>query len=149
MKILHTADWHIGQLFYEYDRSWEHQQFFEWLITTLQEKAVDIFASSENVFDQSNPFAASVRPFYSFLNRDNNPHSSLQIVVTTSNKNSVAKLEPTSPWESLNIHQVGLGDINNEDNMDYEMLFPCIIHTTKSKTGIWQPLSCDLMNTRH
>jgi len=27
MKILHTADWHIGQLFYEYDRSWEHQQF--------------------------------------------------------------------------------------------------------------------------
>ncbi|MFT4154073.1 HepT-like ribonuclease domain-containing protein [Parafilimonas sp.] len=27
MRILHTADWHIGQLFHEYDRTYEHQQF--------------------------------------------------------------------------------------------------------------------------
>lgn len=29
MKILHTADWHIGQLFHEYDRTYEHEQFFK------------------------------------------------------------------------------------------------------------------------
>jgi exonuclease SbcD len=30
MKILHTADWHLGQLFHEYDRTYEHQQFLHW-----------------------------------------------------------------------------------------------------------------------
>ncbi len=25
MKVFHTADWHIGQLFYEFDRTYEHQ----------------------------------------------------------------------------------------------------------------------------
>ena len=35
MKI-HTADWHIGQLFHEYHRTYEHQQFLSWLIATLQ-----------------------------------------------------------------------------------------------------------------
>ena len=31
MKILHTADWHLGQTFYEYDRREEHLHFLEWL----------------------------------------------------------------------------------------------------------------------
>ena len=31
MKILHTADWHLGQTFYEYDRREEHFHFLEWL----------------------------------------------------------------------------------------------------------------------
>ncbi len=35
MVILHTADWHIGQLFHEYDRTYEHSQFLNWLLETL------------------------------------------------------------------------------------------------------------------
>lgn len=35
MKILHTADWHIGQFFHEYDRTYEHQQFLNWLLGAL------------------------------------------------------------------------------------------------------------------
>ena len=29
MKVLHTADWHLGQTFYEYDRREEHFHFLE------------------------------------------------------------------------------------------------------------------------
>ncbi|RYY69053.1 MAG: exonuclease sbcCD subunit D, partial [Chitinophagaceae bacterium] len=41
MKILHTADWHIGQLFHEYDRTYEHQQFLNWLINVLRDEEIE------------------------------------------------------------------------------------------------------------
>lgn len=31
MKILHTADWHLGQTFFGYERVEEHQAFLDWL----------------------------------------------------------------------------------------------------------------------
>lgn len=37
MKLIHTADWHIGQLFHDYDRTWEYQQFLDWLIVKLHQ----------------------------------------------------------------------------------------------------------------
>lgn len=43
MKRLHTADWHIGQLFYEYDRSFEHQQSPKWLVVEVYQKALSMF----------------------------------------------------------------------------------------------------------
>ncbi|WP_461400570.1 metallophosphoesterase, partial [Flavitalea sp.] len=46
MKILHTADWHLGQLFHEYDRGWEHQQFLDWLIQTLKTEQIDVLLIS-------------------------------------------------------------------------------------------------------
>ena len=27
MKIIHTADWHLGQTFFEYDRKGEHTTY--------------------------------------------------------------------------------------------------------------------------
>lgn len=35
IKILHTADWHLGQVFHEYDRTYEHHQFLDWLVRKL------------------------------------------------------------------------------------------------------------------
>ena len=32
LRILHTGDWHIGQFFHEYDRTYEHQQFLNWFL---------------------------------------------------------------------------------------------------------------------
>ena len=32
MKIIHTADWHIGNTFYGYDRSDEHRHFLDFLL---------------------------------------------------------------------------------------------------------------------
>lgn len=45
MKFLHTADWHIGQLFHEYDRSYEHQQFLNWLVKTLVAEKIEVLLS--------------------------------------------------------------------------------------------------------
>lgn len=78
MKILHTADWPIGQLFHEYDRSYEHQQFLNWLVQLLQTKLIDVLLISGDIFDISNPSAQSIRMFYTFLNQTTTTNPNLQ-----------------------------------------------------------------------
>ena len=64
MKFLHTADWHIGQLFHEHDRTYEHQQFLNWLVETIQIEKIDVLLVSGDVFDLSNPSAQAIKMFY-------------------------------------------------------------------------------------
>jgi exonuclease SbcD len=123
MKILHTADWHIGQLFHEYDRTYEHQQFLNWLITTLEEKQIDVLLISGDVFDHSNPAAASIKMFYKFLNQASKANPAIQIIITAGNHDSASRLESPKPLlESSNIHIIGLVEKNAEGTIDYEKL---------------------------
>ena len=43
MKFIHTADWHIGQDFYHYDRGDEHRFFFRQLRAAIdrQDQRID------------------------------------------------------------------------------------------------------------
>ena len=108
MKIIHTADWHLGQLFHEYDRSYEHQQFLDWLVQTLQREAVDVLLVSGDVFDLSNPSAATIRQFYTFLNEAVKACPDIRIIVTAGNHDSASRLEAPKPLlESSNIHIIG------------------------------------------
>ena len=38
MKVLHTADWHIGQLLHSRKRYDEHEKFLEWLVTRIRRR---------------------------------------------------------------------------------------------------------------
>jgi len=123
MKILHTADWHIGQLFHEYDRSYEHQQFLNWLITILNQEQIDVLLISGDVFDLTNPSAASVRLFYTFLNQAVKNNPALQIIVTAGNHDSPSRLESPKPLlESSNIHIIGLIEKDENGEIDYSKI---------------------------
>lgn len=132
MKILHTADWHIGQSFHEYDRTYEHQQFLSWLVDTIQEEQVDVMLISGDVFDLSNPSAASIKMFYSFLNKAVRAMPNLQIIVTAGNHDSASRLESPKPLlESSNIHIIGLIEKKDDGSIDCEKL----IVPLKDKSG--------------
>lgn len=137
MKILHTADWHIGQLFHEYDRTYEHQQFLNWLVHTLQDEKIDILLISGDVFDISNPAAASIKMFYSFLNSATKANPDLQIIITAGNHDSASRLEAPKPLlESSNVHIIGLVEKDATGNIDYEkLLVPIYDHSGNIK--IW------------
>ncbi len=123
MKFLHTADWHIGQLFYEYDRTHEHHQFLNWLLETLINEQIDVLLISGDVFDLSNPSAASIKMFYSFLNGAVKGNSDLQIIVTAGNHDSAARLESPKPLlESSNIHIVGVIEKEEDGRIDYSKI---------------------------
>ena len=41
MKLIHTADWHLGNTFHGYDRTQEHRHFLDWLLDRLREQQPD------------------------------------------------------------------------------------------------------------
>jgi exonuclease SbcD len=137
MNIIHTADWHLGQLFHNYDRSAEHEHFLNWLLQILKEKEIDALLISGDVFDHANPSTVAVKMFYRFLNWATNQNPKLQIVITAGNHDSPARLESPKPLiESSNITIVGLIPRTETGAIDYEKL--CI--PLKNREGIQEAL---------
>lgn len=136
MKILHSADWHIGQYFFGYDRRQEHIHFFDWLKQTIREQQADVLLVAGDVFDSPNPSAESQKIYYRFLKEAaaQNPH--LQIIITAGNHDSAARLEAPNPLlEEMNIHIKGLVKKNAEGEIDYQSLF--IPLKENGKTVAW------------
>ena len=108
MKILHTADWHIGQRLHERSRLDEHEQFLDWLLETIEKYNVDLLLVSGDIFDTSLPSAAATNLYYRFLYRLFN-ETDAYTVITAGNHDSARHLE--APREFLKmgrIHVVGL-----------------------------------------
>lgn len=97
IRILHTADWHLGQTFFGYDRTEEQEHFLSWLSSRLKENEIDVLIIAGDVFDVSNPSAASQRMFYRFLHEVTEENPSLQVVAVAGNHDSAARLEAPLP----------------------------------------------------
>jgi exonuclease SbcD len=123
MKILHTADWHLGQLFHEYDRTFEHQKFLDWLLETIKTEEIEVLLVSGDVFDVSNPAAASIKMFYTFLKNATQENPDLQVIITAGNHDSASRLEAPKPLlESSKIHIVGTVEKNSDGTINYDKL---------------------------
>ncbi len=96
IRILHTADWHLGQTFFGYDRTEEHGVFLNWL-AEVRQKEIDALIIAGDVFDVSNPSAASQSMYYQFIYRVTAENPYLQIVIVAGNHDSAARLEAPLP----------------------------------------------------
>ena len=104
MKIIHTADWHIGQTFFGYDRFQEHQYFLDWLTDQITTQQIDVLLISGDIFDVANPSAQAQRQFYRFLRRVTEQNPGLQIILIAGNHDSASRLETPIPLlEEMNI----------------------------------------------
>ena len=97
IRILHTADWHLGQTFFGYDRITEHEYFLQWLADTIQANEIDALLVAGDVFDVSNPSATSQRLLYRFIHRVTAENPQLQLVFVAGNHDSAARLEAPLP----------------------------------------------------
>lgn len=97
IRILHTADWHLGQTFFGYDRTEEHETFLNWLAEEIRQKEIDALIIAGDVFDVSNPSAASQSMYYRFIYRVTAENPYLQIVIVAGNHDSAARLEAPLP----------------------------------------------------
>ena len=122
IRILHTADWHLGQTFFGYDRTQEHEHFLDWLAGVLTKNKIDVLIVAGDVFDVSNPSAASQRMFYRFIHRVTTENPRLQLVVVAGNHDSAARLE--SPLPLLQEMRTEIRGIVRKQNgkIDYEHL---------------------------
>ena len=114
MRILHTSDWHLGQSLSQFDRSFEHAQFLAWLLDTLVAEAVDVLLIAGDVFDSSNPSAASQSQLYQFLTAARKRLPRLNIVMTAGNHDAPARLEAPAPFLAL-LDAVVIGLIGRAD----------------------------------
>lgn len=123
MKIIHTADWHLGQTFFDYDRKAEHQAFLKWLRGKIRESSADVLLVAGDVFDSPNPSAESQRMYYHFLRDVTAENPELQIIIIAGNHDSAARLEAPNPLlESMNIAVRGIIKRTDTGEIDYDYL---------------------------
>ncbi len=117
MKILHTADWHLGQKFLYNDRESEHQKALEWLLELIKREDVDLLIIAGDVFDIGNPPNYARSMYYNFLvnlQRTCCRH----VVIIGGNHDSPAMLNaPREVLKTLNIHVIGAATGNLEDEI--------------------------------
>lgn len=104
MRILHTADWHLGHTLREHARTAEHAHFLDWLVATVAEREVDALLIAGDVFDGANPQPAAWRMWFEFLGRLKRTRPNVQVVVVAGNHDSPARLE--APRELLRAFDV-------------------------------------------
>lgn len=117
MKLLHTADLHLGQVIYQnYDRVDEHEHFFRQLITWCKSESPDALIVSGDIFDISQPGAA-VKKF--FTDRFVEIHSAcpnMEIVIISGNHDSASRIqENSSVWKFVRSHLIGLTPTMDEN----------------------------------
>jgi DNA repair protein SbcD/Mre11 len=132
LKVFHTADWHLGQTFFGFDRDFEHTRFLDWLIVELEAHQPDAMIIAGDIFDTINPSAVAQRRFYNFLANAHAALPHLKIVITAGNHDAAARLEaPADLLDSLNISVVGTVKRDDDGEIDYsKFLVPL-----KSRSG--------------
>ncbi|MFO1485096.1 MAG: exonuclease SbcCD subunit D C-terminal domain-containing protein [Verrucomicrobiaceae bacterium] len=107
MRILHTADWHLGARLVERDRLPEHAAFADWLIDTLRSEKIDALLLSGDVFDAANPPQDAVALYFDFLKRLADLKT-VKAVITGGNHDSASHLNaPRELLRRFDVHVFG------------------------------------------
>jgi exonuclease SbcD len=106
MKLIHTADWHLGQLFYQNNREEEHEFFFQQLINIIKEEKPDALVVSGDIFHTASPTVTSQRQYYHLLVELSKIDEDLQVIIVAGNHDSPSRLE--APRELLNAFNVSV-----------------------------------------
>lgn len=111
MKIIHTADWHIGHELYGYDREEEFDCFFTQLADLMEKEKPDALLVSGDVYDSYMPSNAAVRQLNTALLSLHEASPETEIILTAGNHDSGLRLEAAAPpWLSHRIHLIGTID---------------------------------------
>ncbi len=98
LRVLHTADWHLGHTLHGIERIYEHEKLVAWVVDTIERESVDAVLIAGDVFDAANPPTEAQALWYRFLVESWRRVPHLQVVVTGGNHDSAARLDATDPF---------------------------------------------------
>lgn len=109
MKLIHTADLHIGQVIYQnYDRTDEHDHYFRQLKAWCKQHRPDALVVSGDLFDIQQPSAASRKVFNDYFVELHRSCPDMSIVITAGNHDSASRVQADSAiWTLANTTVVG------------------------------------------
>ena len=67
MRVLHTSDWHLGNVLHEHHRVAEEIKFLDWIYKKIVELQVDVLVISGDIFDTTAPGNLVQERYYRFL----------------------------------------------------------------------------------
>ena len=121
MKFIHTADWHLGNMMHDIDRTRETEAFLEWLKTKIATVGAEALVIAGDIFDVVNPSNAAKKQYYRFLASLLATKCS-NVVIVGGNHDSGALLDaPSEIFEALNIKVVGSINNRNVDDLVVEL----------------------------
>lgn len=108
MRILHTADWHLGQRFHDQRRAEDEAHALDQVVTLARQRRVDAVLVAGDIFDTANPGAEEQRRYYRCLKRLVSDAGVPTVVVTGGNHDSALRLDgPRELLDVLGIRVVG------------------------------------------
>ena len=117
MKILHTADWHLGHRLHEQSQFEEQTLFLDWIEAYILDQKIDVLLISGDVFDTGSPSNQSLEMYYSFLVKLKGS-TCKSIIITGGNHDSPGTLNaPKHILDALSIKVVGKATENIEDEV--------------------------------
>ena len=117
MRILHTSDWHIGQVLnFHYDRQEEHQLFFDQLCSIIEQERPDALIVSGDIYDKNTPGNSSMRFLSDNLLRICDLAPEMPLVLTAGNHDSSSRIESMSGvWRRVNTYFIGAAERVGEE----------------------------------
>lgn len=117
MKILHTADWHIGRSLYGRKRYDECESFLNWLANTIHQENVETLLVAGDIFDNTAPSNRAQELYYRFL-RQVADSPCRHVIIVAGNHDSPSFLNaPKELLKALHVHVVGCASENPEEEV--------------------------------
>jgi exonuclease SbcD len=108
LRILHTADWHLGHTLRGYPRDFEQAAVLNSLIEIIQQREIDTLLIAGDIFDSQHPSGESQSLFYRTLARLHAARPAMNTVIIAGNHDAAGRLEAPHPLlESFNVRIVG------------------------------------------
>ncbi|MFC4871256.1 metallophosphoesterase family protein [Negadavirga shengliensis] len=96
IKILHTADWHLGKKLQEFSRIEEQQEVIDEIVQIAEREDVDLVLLAGDIFDTFNPSHEAIELLYKALKRLSNG-GKRPIVAISGNHDSTQFVEAPDP----------------------------------------------------
>ncbi|MBF0448606.1 MAG: exonuclease SbcCD subunit D C-terminal domain-containing protein [Magnetococcales bacterium] len=131
MKIIHTADWHLGHELHGFSRFREQGAFLDWLRECIQEQEADVLIVSGDLFDSVNPPASAQNQLFDFIKQCHLKQPLLQIILLGGNHDSASRLEAPNPL----FHAFGVRSIGRLPHLDGQLDWSKFIIPLLDKQG--------------
>jgi exonuclease SbcD len=117
MRLIHTADWHIGRMLHDKQRYDEFEAFLAWMAETIESLKADVLVVAGDVFDTATPSNRAQQLYYDFLKAAG--QSRLRhLVIVGGNHDSPTFLDaPKELLKVFDIHVVGQATENLADEV--------------------------------
>ncbi|OEH91676.1 exonuclease SbcCD subunit D [Bacillus solimangrovi] len=96
MRLLHTADWHLGRTLEGRDRLEEQEQFLNEICEIVEREQIDAVLMAGDVFDTVNPPSRAEQLFYDSMARLSN-NGKRPVIVIAGNHDNPDRLQASSP----------------------------------------------------